>query len=1094
MAVKNIITKKSSARKDIKSVLIIGSGPIVIGQACEFDYSGNQAVQALREEGYKVIVHNPNPASVMTIADTADVVYMEPLDIEHLCAILDKEKPDAILPTMGGQTALNLAMEFYESKLNETYHVEFIGASITSIKLAEDRGLFKERMTEIGLESPFSSLVHSEAEAFAISEQIGFPLIIRPSFTLGGQGGGIVYTKEELKAKIRRALSMSPTRTALIEESLLGYQEFEFEVVRDAYDNALIVCAIENMDPMGIHTGDSITVAPIQTLSDQEYQLLRKASIDILRAVEVECGGSNVQLAYHPEKKRMLVIEMNPRVSRSSALASKATGFPIARCAAKLAVGFSLDEIINEITGKTTAFFEPSIDYVAVKVPRFDTKKFKISELGTQMRSVGEALSLARTFPAALNKAVRSIEIGLEGLEPLYGLDDSIIDNIISTLHPKRLFAMYTKLLKEGESCIPYLKEKTHFHPWFLYHLLLMAQLEQQLAQVSKVEDIDKELLQKAKEFGFSDVRIARIITKNNKSSGQDVYNLRVQYDIHAAYHCVDTCAGEFEAKTPYFYSSYGEINEGGTVEQPAVAIIGSGPNRIGQGLEFDTCCTMATKALRDRGYKVVMINCNPETVSTDFNISDRLYIEPLNAEDVYEILKKEKIKKVIFQLGGQTPINLLNTLEQKGIEVMSGNSDAIDEAEHRDRFSQLLTRLGLNQMPSASATSIEEIEKIVNTLGYPILVRPSYVIGGQSMMVLYTEDALKKFVDDNRKDLEGMHMLVDKFLEDAIEYDVDAVSDGDSVYIGGILEHIEQAGIHSGDSACVFENFVPQNEITQQIKNATYKIATSIGGGIKGLVNIQFAQHKNNLYVLEVNPRASRTVPFISKVSGVNLVEMAADVWNGKKIADMPIFQKKKTEENPQLAVGTSIENFAVKEAVFSFDRFDEVDPILTPEMRSTGESIGIGESFGEAFAKASAAASTALPIQGTIFISIARPHREKMMYLIDKFISLGFNLVGTQGTAKFFNDLGRPCRSIYRVTDGSPNVIDEIQSGKIDFVVNILEGVNFTAFNDDKEIRTSTIRNRIPYITTTQAVGAALEGIDYLKNSKIKVRALKK
>lgn len=1082
------------ARNDIKKILIIGSGPIVIGQACEFDYSGNQAVQALEEEGYSVVVMNPNPASVMTMAERSDAVYMEPLDIEHLCAILDQEHPDAILPTMGGQSALNLTLEFYESNLQDKYNIEFIGASIHSIRTAEDRGLFKEKMQEIGLESPFSQLVKTEQEAYQVARKIGYPLIIRPSFTLGGQGGGIAYSSEDLKSKIRRALALSPTHSALIEESLLGYQEFEFEVVRDSKDNAIIVCSIENIDPMGIHTGDSITVAPIQTLSDSEYQMLRKISIDILRAVEVDCGGSNVQLAYHPETKRLLVIEMNPRVSRSSALASKATGFPIARCAAKLAVGFTLDEIINEITGKTTTFFEPSIDYVAVKVPRFDLRKFNIAELGTQMHSVGESLAIGRTFPEALNKAFRALELGMEGLEELKDIELSVLDNMVTTLHPRRIYAMYTLLLQKGAAIIPYLREKTHFHSWFLHYLLSIAKMERKLRTLASsssddISSFDINLLLEAKRMGMTDKRIARNTGYDIKS----IYTLREENNIHAHYHRIDTCAGEFLAQTPYYYGTYGELDEDIALETPAVAIIGSGPNRIGQGLEFDTCCTMAALALRKQGYKVVMINCNPETVSTDFNISDRLYIEPLNNEDVYEVLYKEGINKVIFQLGGQTSINLLESLESKGIEILGGSSASVYEAEDREKFYKLIERLGLNQPPGLTVDSLDKVLETAEKVGYPVLVRPSYVIGGQSMMIAYTPETLEDFLETNKEHLKDMIILVDKFLENAIEYDVDAISDGVSVYIGGVLQHIEHAGIHSGDSACVFTNVVSTNDIVTQIYEATYKIATSLGGGVKGCMNIQFASVENKLYIIEVNPRASRTVPFISKSSGVNLVEMATLVWRGMSLAQNPMFQKHVLSHNQYISVGKSLENYVVKEAVFSFDRFEGIDPLLTPEMRSTGESIGIGDTFGEAFAKASASASAEIPIAGTIFISIAGDWREELLDIIDKFLGLGFALVGTQGTAKYYSELNRPCRSIYRVTDGSPNVIDEIHVGKIDLMINLLKPASRQSFIDDKEIRIAAVKNHIPYITTIPACKATIEGMYYLKHGQVRVRKLR-
>ena len=1106
------------ARKDIKKILIIGSGPIIIGQACEFDYSGNQAVQALKEANYSIIVHNPNPASVMTIKERADAVYMDPLTVDYVEAIIKRESPDAILPTMGGQTALNLALELHSAGLDKQYSFEFLGAKIPSIQLAEDRGLFKEKMTEIGLESPFSQLVNSEHQAVSTAKEIGYPIIIRPSFTLGGKGGGIAYNEQELRTKIRRALMLSHNHTALVEESLIGYQEYEFEVMRDGQDNALVVCAIENVDPMGVHTGDSITVAPIQTLSDQEYQRLRSASLEILRAVKVDCGGSNVQLAYHSQKKRMLVIEMNPRVSRSSALASKATGFPIARCAAKLAVGYTLDEITNEITGVTTTFFEPALDYVAVKVPRFELSKFSLHSLGTQMRSVGEALALARTFPAALNKAIRAIEQGYECLQPL-PYEQPVIDNIIDSLHPLRIFAIYTDLLRRGKDAIVDLEKRTHYGAWFLYQLWRIADIEVALQAQKKLDPI---LLEQAKEIGFTNTRIAQIrSTENNQNLDSTIDQIDALCDAHnitTVYHCVDTCAGEFKAKTPYFYGGFTKEQDEASRSPvklsarssshnnshiDAVAIIGSGPNRIGQGLEFDSCCTMAALSFRKRNTKVVMINSNPETVSTDYNISDRLYLEPLHPEDVHAVLQKEGIMNVVVQFGGQTPIKMLSYLEQKGITALGCNSDIIHLAEDRERFSQLLTSLAIKQPPNCNVMSVNEIASAIDTLGYPVLVRPSYVIGGQAMQILYNDDDLKKYIETNADHIHKATILVDSFLKNAIEYDVDAVTDGRHVYIGGVLEHIEHAGVHSGDSACVLRDTVPMDVIAKKIYHATKRIALAMSTlsqkksqaeYLKGLLNIQFAAIGDELYVLEVNPRSSRTVPFLCKTTGVDLVDMAVGVWHGETLNNHTAYiaNTYEFEGIGQIGVGSCAYPSAVKEAVFSFDKFEEVDPILTPEMRSTGESIGIGQDFGESFAKASASASTELARAGTVFITLSGEYKTQLLQEVQLLCKMGFKVVATKGTAEYLSQHDVSCRAIKRITEGSPNIIDIIRQGEIDFMVNILNTSTKSSITDDSAIRLAAVQNRIPYVTSIPAFRAALEGIQHLKKGTVTAHAL--
>ncbi len=1135
------------ARKDIHKILIIGSGPIIIGQACEFDYSGNQAVQALKEEGYEVVLHNPNPATVMTIPGNADNIYFDPLEIDYLCDILQREKPDAVLATMGGQTALNLAMEADERGVFESFGVELIGAKIQSIRVAEDRGLFKQKMHDIGLASPSSTLVKSAEEAQAVVKTLGFPVIVRPSFTLGGRGGGTAHNDDEFAALIESAFIASPVHTALVEESLIGYQEFEFEVMRDKNDNAVIVCSIENIDPMGVHTGDSITVAPIQTLSDDEYQVLRSAAIKILRVVGVDCGGSNVQFAYHPQKKRLLVIEMNPRVSRSSALASKATGFPIARCSAKLAVGFTLDEVMNDITGKTTTFFEPALDYCAVKVPRFELQKFSVPQLGTQMRSVGESLALGRTFAEALNKALRAVEIGVQGLEALEHLSDDELRAMVNTLHPKRIFAIYTILLRaisdmhasSNKNSAPlvgqlrelgevqeYIHNATHFHAWVVHYITRVAQLEHALTYYARLLDIPPALLGEAKEMGFSDTKIAQCVVRNFARVGRfcealektrslgdktleglrdELCELRRRLDIQASYHCVDTCAGEFEAKTPYFYSSFSGADEHAASDlalsanddaQKNIAIIGSGPNRIGQGLEFDTCCTMAATSLRKRNVHVTMINSNPETVSTDFNTSDRLYLEPLTADDVYEVLQKAGIRDVVCQLGGQTPIGMAAELTRRGIRIVGTDLEAIDRAEDRKRFSAMLEKLGLLQAPGKTVTHVDDIMQAAQEIGFPVLVRPSYVIGGQSMMVVYTEEELAAFVKKHRAELAHNTLLIDKFLENATEYDVDLVSDGQSVYIGGVLQHIEHAGVHSGDSACVFESHVLESPVAYEIYESAYKIARELN--ICGLMNIQYAELDGKVYVIEVNPRASRTVPFISKTSRVDMVALAVDVWLGAKLQDMRVFQERcllahekfHSSGKPDIAVGCSAEGWAVKEAVFSFDRFEDIDPALSPQMRSTGEVIGLGATFGEAFAKASASSFCTLPREGLVFISVADTHKPHMLTCAQKLVSMNFTLIGTHGTAHYLQQQGVACAPIKRVADGSPHVLEKIKD--VDLFINILESVDERSFRDDKEIRLAAVKARIPYVTTMPAVKAVIEGIEHSKKHTIRAHAV--
>ncbi len=1091
------------ARKDIKKILLFGSGPIVIGQACEFDYSGNQAVKALKEEGYEVVLVNPNPATIMTTPGTADVIYMDPLEVPYVEEIIKKEKPDAVLPTMGGQTALNLALELGEAGIFEKYKLELLGAGLESIRVAEDRGEFKELMTKIGLQSAKSIIANDFDSAMAFAEKQGVPLIIRPSFTLGGRGGSIAETWEEVAPKIRRALDESPVHQALIEESLLGWKEFEMEVMRDKADNAVIICSIENVDPMGVHTGDSITVAPIQTLSDVEYQKMRSASIDILRAVGVDCGGSNVQFAYNPEDGRMIVIEMNPRVSRSSALASKATGFPIARSSAKLAVGYTLDEIINDITGKTVSCFEPSLDYVAVKVPRFELEKFPkgYATLGTQMKSVGESLALGRTYNEALNKALRSCELGVQGLEDQYSSSDEELAPMIATLHPKRIFACYTAIKRafeggRGLEAIEDIHGKTGYDRWFLYNMLELAELESRIAGLPA--DVrsgwDPYLLLEAKRAGLSDIRIAELVGRKTGAQigAEEIAAFRSSMGIQAGYHFVDTCSGEFEASTPYFYSTWGEINESRPMEGRGVIILGSGPNRIGQGLEFDTCCTLSSLAYRRQGRKTVIINSNPETVSTDFNVSDRLYLEPLTFEDVTEVMKTEGIRDVVVQLGGQTPLNMAKQLTEWGANIIGTPVASIEGAEDRRQFAELLGKLGLTQPDNRSAVTLAQVEKYANEIGYPVLLRPSYVLGGRSMMIAFNREELEEFIKRNVEVSEKKPILVDQFLDDAFEYDVDALCDGQNVYVAGIMQHIEAAGVHSGDSACVFPAYKTTPYIQAEIAEATAKIALEVG--VRGFLNIQFAVKDDVLYVLEVNPRASRTVPFISKASGVDLVDAAVKLWEGVDLAQQGLL------ENPALGsdgkalkavgMGECRTGWAVKEAMFSFDRFQDTDPMLGPEMKSTGEAIGLGQSFGEAFAKASSATGTRLPTAGRVFVSVNHFDKEAVLPIVKDLVEMGFEIMATRGTAQYLFDQGIMSEVVLKVHEGNPNVVDHLEAGRVDLVINTPRG-RFTQM-DDGYLRIHTLRYKVPYTTTISAARAAVEGIRYLVSGELRVQAL--
>ena len=1055
-------------RDDIHHILVIGSGPIVIGQACEFDYSGNQAVRALKEEGYEVSLINPNPATVMTTPGLADHIFLEPLKTEYIERIFDQVGPDAILSTMGGQTALNLTMELQQKGILEKYGVKVIGASAQAIERAEDRGKFKDIMTSLGYESARSGIAHSLEEALEVRKEIPLPLIIRPSFTLGGMGGSIAETDESFAELVEKALAVSPVHEILIEESLIGWREFEMEVMRDQKDNAIIVCSIENVDPMGVHTGDSITVAPIQTLDNTEYQKMRTASIEILRAVGVDCGGSNVQFAMSPDHKRMVVIEMNPRVSRSSALASKATGFPIARISAKLAVGYTLDEVENEITGASVSCFEPALDYVAVKVPRFELEKFPLeaAALGTQMRSVGEALALGRTALEALNKAFRSSEQKIEGIT---ALDENRYDyrTLMRSAHPLRYLALYTAI-KKGETDLEKLSAETGYDIYFLSLLMEQKELEEKLSS----SPLTDELYLEAKRAGLSDKHIRSLGGAESLPS------------LLPARHYVDTCAGEFEALTTYCYNSYGEEDEGQGLGKDAVIILASGPNRIGQGLEFDTCCTLSSRAFRKHGRKTVMVNSNPETVSTDYNTSDRLYIEPLTAESVLAIMEKEGTKDVVVQLGGQTPLNMAAELEKNGAHIVGTSLESIDRTEDRELFSELVRELGLRQPQNRSASSVEEIKAKAEEIGYPVLLRPSFVLGGRAMFIAYDESGLEEFIAKPEVAISAESpVLVDQFLEDAFEYDLDAVSDGKSVYIGGILQHIEAAGIHSGDSAAVFPPYKSKPEILQEMRQWCLKLARTLN--VQGLMNIQFAEKDGKLYIIEVNPRGSRTVPFISKSSGVDLVEAAVRVWLGEDLVKQSLVKKEGT-----WAEGKCIMGWAIKEAVFSFDRFQHVDPALGPEMKSTGEVVGYGRSFGEAYAKSQAAAGNRLPTSGRVIISVNDRDRKTIAPIAKALEELGFTVLATKGTARDLFSEGLLADVVLKVQDGHPNIVDYIRARKADLIINTPMG--FHSRKSDDDIRTETVRAHIPYTTTTSAARAAVEGIKYLQENRCVVREL--
>ncbi|MDG1096593.1 MAG: carbamoyl-phosphate synthase large subunit [Methylophilaceae bacterium] len=1053
-------------RTDIKSILIIGAGPIVIGQACEFDYSGAQACKALREEGYRVILVNSNPATIMTDPEMADATYIEPISWRVVEKIIAKEKPDALLPTMGGQTALNCALDLDKHGVLKKYNVELIGASKEAIDKAEDRQKFKEAMTKIGLGSARSAIAHSMEEALQVQANIGFPAIIRPSFTMGGSGGGIAYNREEFVEICERGLEASPTNELLIEESMLGWKEYEMEVVRDSADNCIIICSIENLDPMGVHTGDSITVAPAQTLTDKEYQIMRNASLAVLREIGVDTGGSNVQFAINPEDGRMIVIEMNPRVSRSSALASKATGFPIAKVAAKLAVGYTLDELRNDITGgQTPASFEPSIDYVVTKIPRFAFEKFPQadSRLTTQMKSVGEVMAIGGCFQESFQKALRGLEVGVNGLD-LLTTDVDVIAKELGEPRSERIWYV-GDAFRMGMSAEEVFNI-SKIDPWFLAQIEDLIKQEKALSG-KHIADLDKEALYQLKRAGFSDKRLATLLDTDQHA----VRAYRQALNVRPVYKRVDTCAAEFATNTAYMYSTYSEECESKPSDKKKIMVLGGGPNRIGQGIEFDYCCVHAAFAMREDGYETIMVNCNPETVSTDYDTSDRLYFEPVTLEDVLEIVHLEKPEGVIVQYGGQTPLKLARALEKAGVPIIGTTPDAIDRAEDRERFQKMLSELGLKQPPNRTARAPEEAMRLAEQIGYPLVVRPSYVLGGRAMEIVQEKSQLERYMREAVKVSNDSPVLLDRFLNDALEIDVDAICDGEEVVIGGIMQHIEQAGVHSGDSACSLPPYSLSDALQDELRNQTVMMAKALG--VKGLMNVQFAIQGTTVYVLEVNPRASRTVPFVSKACGLQLAKIAARCMAGQSLKSQGVTK----EVVPPY--------FSVKEAVFPFIKFPGVDTILGPEMKSTGEVMGVGSTFAEAFVKSQLGASIKLPQGGKAFISVRNEDHQNVVDIAQDLQKLGFELVATKGTARALTDNGLTVKAVNKVAEGRPHVVDMIKNNEIDFIVNVTEDKKAVA--DSYEIRHSALQNKVTYYTTLAGAKAACMGMAHMQELQV-------
>lgn len=1099
-------------RTDISSILIIGAGPIVIGQACEFDYSGTQAIKALKEEGYRIVLVNSNPATIMTDPEMADATYVEPITPEIVAKIIAKERPDAVLPTMGGQTALNTALALAQDGTLEKYGCIMIGADAEAIDKAEDRMKFRDAMDKIGLESARSGIAHTVEEALAVLERTGLPSIIRPSFTLGGTGGGIAYNKDEFVKIVRGGLEASPTTEVLIEESLLGWKEYEMEVVRDRHDNCIIICSIENIDPMGVHTGDSITVAPALTLTDKEYQIMRNASIAVLREIGVETGGSNVQFAVNPKDGRLIVIEMNPRVSRSSALASKATGFPIAKVAAKLAVGYTLDEIVNDITGATPAAFEPTIDYVVTKIPRFAFEKFKGSEplLGTAMKSVGEVMAIGRNFKESMQKALRGLETGLDGFNRVVELEGASRDEITAALSratPERLLVV-AQAFREGLS-VEDVHAVTKYDPWFLRHIAEIIDEERKIATDGLPNDAAG--LRRLKAMGFSDKRLATLAVRSvhvagglgetqakrsgllhdalramaGATSENEVRALRHKLGVRPVFKRIDSCAAEFEAVTPYMYSTYegalfGEPeNESAPTDRQKIVILGGGPNRIGQGIEFDYCCCHACFALDEAGFETIMINCNPETVSTDYDTSDRLYFEPLTAEDVLEILEVEKsngtLVGVIVQFGGQTPLKLAQALQDAGIPILGTSPDSIDLAEDRERFAKLVEKLQLKQPKNGMARSRDEAVAVAARIGYPVLIRPSYVLGGRAMEIVDSQAQLDDYIATAVNVSGDSPVLIDQYLRDAIECDVDALCDGDEVVVAGVLQHIEEAGIHSGDSACTLPPYSLPKDIVDEMERQAVLLAKALN--VRGLMNIQFAVKDGEVYLIEVNPRASRTVPFVAKAIGQPIAKFAARVMAGEKLANLPTIIR-------------DVDYMAVKEAVFPFARFPGVDPVLSPEMKSTGEVMGIDRTFGVAFAKSQLGAGTILPEAGTLFVSVKDSDKPVVLPAVQKLAAMGFKIVATGGTARYLADSGVVIERINKVAEGRPHIVDRIIDGDIALIFNTTEG--WQSHKDSASIRRSALTGKVPYFTTAAASVAVAEAIEALRSTELEVRSL--